>query len=343
MMNSSRLQITERRRGLYETFDLRGESADGRYAFLLKHVLFRSLWRGTGVVEVAAMGFDRKTGRRACVVERETVTPAHLRQLGKVTGWEQFAISFGTGSFVDISPARLRGKLHVAGGAASWSLDRGLREPSPGGGGDFSWRHPWPRHGIEAESASRSVTGHVNVADMVLDGDFLLTTQHYWGDGYPHEFASGHCTRFEGESGAAFYGFSTRLSLGRLKSPYLGMAALLYRGRRYAFDSMAGSFRHRLESLDNYRWRVTFLNGDYGLEVRADGQNPRMTPWLAWHADHPAGGRSVVKATPFAQAELVLFHRRNQERIALLKSGSMMLKTLLPENAPEGGGFSAEA
>ena len=340
MALTSRLQIMTTRGGLYETHDFRGESADGRYAFILKHVTFRPLWRGNGLVEVALMCFDRVSGSRQCVVERESMTELHHRQLKKIADWEHFTFSFGSGSFVEVSRNRLRGKLHSAEAAAVWDLR--LQRPEQSAG-NFGYELPWPKHGIRVSDGNLAGEGRLAAGKLALTGSFALTNTHYWGNGYPHEFAAGQCSHFDGESGAGFYGFNTRLSLGRLKSPYLGMACLKLRGRRYAFDSLAGSFRHRLESLDNYRWRVTFLNAEYGLEVLVDGQNPRITPWMAWHADHPSGGRSVVKVTPFAQAELVLFRRRNQERVAVLKTGSMELKTLLPENVPESAGFVAVA
>ncbi len=343
MVSPSLLQIRKAKRGLYETFDFRGESADGRYAFLLRHTMFRPLWRGAGVVEVALMLFDRQGQRSQCVVEREEMSELHLRQLRKLTDWEGFAFSFASGSYVEISRHGLRGKLHTPGGAASWTLDLlrkdDVLQPFPA---DFCYGLPWPGHKIQVRDCALRFMGRLQAGNLRLDGEWSGSNLHYWGDGYPREFAAAQCGRFEGDSQAFFYGFSSQLSLGRLRTPYLGMASLRLRGRWYHFNELGGIFRHRLESLDNYRWRIVFLSPEYGLKVEVDGGNPRLRPWLAWHADHPLGGRSVIKATPFAQGSLTLYRRRNSEQVATLHSDSFELKTLLPENVPEATGFLAE-
>ncbi len=344
MFANATIQSRATRRGLYETYDISGLSADGRYAWLLKHTVFRPLWRGGGLVEAALICFDRITGARRCVVERESLEGAHLKQIQGATDWRGFSFSFGSGSFFEIGRDVLRGKLHAPGGPAAWSLALDRRDealqPLPS---DFFYRLPWPRHKVRLDDCALGMQGRLRAGDLVLEGVFQGTSRHYWGDGYPHEFAAAQCSRFEGQEEAFFYGLSTRLSLGKLRSPYLGVASLKWRGRWHHFNQPSASFRHRLEALDNYRWRITFLNREYGLEVEVDGGNPRITPWTAWHAEHPLGGRSVIKLTPFARGTLVLYRRRNGERVAELKSGHVELKTLLPENLPEGGGFLAEA
>lgn len=344
MIQPAELQALSARRGLYEVFEFNGVSADGRYAFLVRHACTMPRSRSPGVMEVAMMCFDRKLNRTACVVEREEMTGLHLKQLKRSAGWDDMGFSFGSGAFFEISPLWLRGKLYGDGGGGNWKLALQRRNevllPLPL---DRLYAWSWNRHKVLIRDCAVRFEGVLQIGDMRLEGAFAGANLHYWGDGYPHEFATAQCAHFGQDADAYFYGLSTRVALGGLKSPYLGLAVLKVRGRRYEFNDLAGSFRHRLEALDNYRWRISFLSREFGLNVEIDGSNPRMMPWQAWHADHPRGGRSILKMTPFASGELTLYRRRNAEQVAVLQSDTIELKTLLPENLPEGGGFLARA
>lgn len=344
MILPAELHAPSSRRGLYEVFEFNGVSADGRYAFLVRHACTMPRWRNPGVMEVALMCFDRKLNRTACVVEREEMTALHLKQLQRGGGWEGLGFSFGSGAFFEVGRQNLRGKIYGESGGGHWKLELQRRDelllPLPG---EKLYRWSWPRHKVLIRDCALEFQGVLQVGDMRMEGVFAGANLHYWGEGYPHEFASAQCAAFSEDAGAYFYGFSTKLTLGRLSSPYLGMAVLKVRGRRYAFNELAGCFRHHLEALDNYRWRISFLGPEFGLNVEIDGSNPRMTPWQAWHADHPKGGRSVLKMTPFARGDFTLYRRRNAEQVAVLSSSSVELKTLLPENLPESGGFRANA
>lgn len=342
-MLQNRIQLLSARGGLYETFDYRAVTADQSRAFILRHTVFRPLWNQAGYVEVALLGFDREQARTWCVVEREELTAGHRKLLARAGEWQELVFSFGSGSFFEIRPDRLRGKLHTSEGAAEWHCElQGRDEALPLLPSDFWYRMPWPGHKVSLRDCFLKFRGRFSVAGLSAEGELGGSNLHYWGNGYPYEYAAAQCSRFEEDAGACFYGLSTRLRLGRVvKSPYLSLAALKLRGRWHHFNEVSGLMRHRLEALDNYRWRVTFLGGDVGLEVDVDGVNPRMLPWAAWHCDHPYGARGVVKTTPFARAEMTLFDRKSHETLATLTSVEAELKTLLPENLPENAGFRA--
>lgn len=342
-MSQHRIQLLSARGGLYETFDYRAVSADRRVTFILRHTLFRPLWNQPGYVEVALLAFEQGKAATRCIVEREDLSAGHRKLLARAADWEGLVFSFASGSFFEIGPDRLRGKLHTAEGAAEWHCtlqgrDEGL-DLLPA---DYWYELPWPGHKVALRDCFLKFQGRFTVGDLTVEGELTGANLHYWGNGYPYEYAAAQCSHFEEDPGACFYGVTARLRLGRiLKSPYLSLAALKLRGRWHRFNEVTGLMRHRLEALDNYRWRVTFLNRDVGLEVDVDGANPRMLPWAAWHSDHPYGSRGVMKVTPYARAELTLFDRKTHEQLATLSSPLAELKTLLPENLPESAGFQA--
>lgn len=340
MVSPVHMHLQTRKRGLYESFDFRGVSADQRYAFLLRHTVIRP-WLGRSRLEVAMICFDRKTRQTFCLAEQEELSATQEQQLAKARDWENCTFSLSSGSFFEIGRDSLRGKLHTTQGSVHWHLrlfrrDACVHALPPG----LCRRWSWPRHKVQVRDAFVKYLGKIQMAGLDLAGDFSGSNQHYWGDGYPMEFAAGQCNAFDEDSTAVFHGFSSRLQLANIvKTPYLGMATLTVDGRWYNFNQLSRCFRHHVEALDNFRWRVSYINGEHGLDVEVSGDNPRMTPWAGWHAEQPGGGRAVVKATPFAHARLTLYQRASHQIIAELHSTSMELKTHLPENLPGGYGF----
>jgi hypothetical protein len=225
----------------------------------------------------------------------------------------------------------------------SWNLqlqrqDEGLHPLPP----SICFELPWPRHKVQVRDCFITYYGKIQCGHLLLSGAFAGSNHHYWGDGYPVEYASAQTHHFIEEKDAFFYGFSARLRIGRLfNTPYLSMASLKLRGHWYNFNQSLESVRHHVEALDNYRWRMTFLNNDYGLDVDVDGANPRIQAWVAWHAEQPLSGRSVVKMTPFAKGSVTLYRRSTMELIAELTTQDMELKTLLPENTADSMTFAA--
>ncbi|PTQ89033.1 hypothetical protein [Agitococcus lubricus] len=340
MVAPLQIQAKTTHRGLYESFDFRGVSADERYAFILRHTFSRP-WLARGHLEVSLLCFDRQTRQTICVSEQEELRPEQEKQLLLLKDWQNCTFSLGSGSFFTIQRDNLRGKLHTSQGSISWSLrlyrqDKTVHSFPP----NLCINRLWPRQQVSICDRQLKYLGKIQHHALDIAGEFLGTNHHYAGHGYPLEYASAQGRHFAEDKDAYFYGLSSRLHVGQvLKTPYLSMASLYVYGRWYNFRQLSRSFRHQLEALDNFRWRIQFSNQDYGLEVDVNGQNPRLTAWAGWHVPQPTGSRVVVKATPFAQAKLTLYSKTNMATIASLTTQSMELRTLLPENLAEGYGF----
>ncbi len=342
MVSAVRIQAQTTNRGIYETCDFRGLSTDGLHAFILKHTIFKP-WLGKGIVTVALIYFDRQTRKTQTFAEQEELSPHHEQQIKQAISWDDCSFSFATGSFFTISRELLRGKIHTNQGSISWHWQLQRRDevlhqlPQA-----LCYELPWPRHTVQVRDCFLRYHGKVQCASLSLSGTFSGSSHHYWGNGYPVEYAAAQANHFVEDKDAFFYGFSSRLSVGKLfTSPYLSMASLKVHGRWYNFNHVFQSASHQVEALDNYRWRIRFLNADYGLEVDVDGSNPRIKAWAAWHAEQPFGVRSVVKVSPFCSANLSLYQRRSMAVLAELSTDDMELKTLLPENESENSGFLA--
>lgn len=334
------------RNGLYESFYFRGTSQDGRHAFWLKHNLLRRHGQSTVILENAFIIFDRVTGEAEVVYDKEELSQAAFAVFVRSGNWEQSSANFATGSFFSISRDALRGKLHTPRGSAQWELalnrsDEVLYHFAS----DRLYHLPWPKKKILTRDCFLRFRGRVSCAGITVEGEFLGMNGHNWGTEHAHEYAYADCNRFAEEEGACFDGFSVKIALARglVTSPYLSMCSLKTGGRWHHFNALAASWKHRVESLDDYRWIATFANGTHRLELSIDGQNPRIEPWVALHYDHPGGARSVVKNTKFARGTLRLFGSGDGRLVSELNSEFFELETLLPGNLPSGKGYAGIA
>lgn len=336
------LQESARGRGLYESFYFRGTTSDGGAAFWLKHNLLRRPGGKKVLVEATMVTSDRRTGKTACVYEREEVPAASFARLARNGQWEAAAFNFSSGSFFQISRERLKGKLHTASGSAAWDLALTRSDEVL-----FHFPHeryytlPLPSKKLLTRDCRLGFEGRVSCAGMVLAGSFLGMNGHNWGSAHAHEYAYANCNGFREDSEAYFDGFTARLGLlgGWLKTPYLSMASLKTGGRWYHFNRLLDAPRQPIDALDNYRWLLGFSNETHRLEVAIDGANPRVEPWVALNYEHPDGRRSVVKNTKFAAGRLRLFEKDAPTALCELNSEFFELETLLPDNVPGNLGY----
>lgn len=340
-MDPAALVLGRARGGLYESFCFRGNSRDGRHAFWLKHNLLRRRGEHGVLLETALILFERKTGRVVTAHDREDLGPAAFAALARAHSWEALSASLASGSFFEIGRARLRGKLHTPRGRAAWDLAL-LRSD------EVLWHFPSPRMYTLPLPARKLLTrdcflqfsGRLSAGDMVMEGEFVGINGHHWGSEHAHEYAYGGCNLFREDAGACFDGFSARLALpGRLRTPHLSMAMLRANGEWHCFNAAGRAYRHRVDALDDYRWKVQMKNETHRLDISIDGANPRIEPWVALHYEHPDGRRSVVKNSKFATGRLRLFERGHQVPVAELSSECFELETLLPGNVPGDRGY----
>jgi hypothetical protein len=326
-------------KGLHEAFSFQGRSADGVHAFWLRHELLRR--RGSRDIQVdnVLVTFDRRTGVTQCIHEQETITPAAFKQAARSGQWSTFSFNFASGSFFEISPEGLRGRMHTRKGSAAWEL---ALTPGAGLYRPFASERLYRLHRLPCillPASALELQGRVSCAGMVLNGPFRGNSQHQWSGGRPEEFAWSLCNRFHHDEEAFFSGLSLRYTLaaGLLKTPYMSLASLQVGGKWHHFNSLLGSTGQVVTALDNYRWLASFENRSHRLEVTIDGANPRIEPWVALHEQAADGTHVLVKNTKFAAGKLRLYEKHDQEPVHELGSEFFELETRWGEGVQESG------
>ncbi len=321
-----------------EDFEFRGISADGRYGFLLRHSLQQQ--NDGALLTVVMLCFDKKRIKTHAIYEQQYLSAAQLKSLLAQHSWQSCCFSFASGAFFEISRDSLRGKLHSHAGSVSWHLRLHHQD---------SWwqlRNPlwyalkkWPPYKFQVNDSQIKYLGKIHFQDLDLATDFLGSNLHYWGKGYPVEYALAQCSQFKSPRAGFFYGFSSRLAVTkRLQSPYVSMASLKIGQHSYHFQQITRCFRHKVTALDDYRWHIQYQNADYLLDVEIEGANPRLLPWAAWQTQG-----QVSKTTELAQATFTLYRRDTLAVVECLHTDSMALQTHLPENMIHEQGFLVKA
>lgn len=346
MINPVTFVLPMARDGLYESFYFRGSSADGRYAFWLKHNLLRYHGDDTVVVENALMLFVRGESRVRAVYDKAAFSAAEFGQRTASTHWEQFRCQLHEGSAFAIGRDRLTGELHSEGGRAAWALALTRSDEVL-----YHFPHeryytlPWPKKKILTRDCRLRFQGRLQCEDLTIEGEFIGMNGHNWGTEHAWRYAYADCTRFTDVEEACFDGFSVQLALAgeRIKTPYLSMASLKWAGQWIHFNSLLKAPRQEVNALTDYRWALTLNNKQHRLEVDCDGADPGRLPWVGLHYDHPGGKRSVVKNTKFAKLRLRLYAHDRHRPLVELTSDDAELETLLPDNRPTNAGYVGRA
>lgn len=348
MPDSAKIMLHARPgRGLYESFYYRGTSPDGSRAFWLKHNMLR--YRGSDDVwlEAAMVLFDRRGNRTHTVHASRALDRGQFERLMAVArDWEHVQVEFEDGTFVEISPRHLRGRISGEGGQAAWDLKlhpsglRLLHFPH-----EALYSLPWPKKKLVTRDCHLGFSGNVAAGAMAFDGAFLGMNGHNWGSEHAHTYAYANCTQFHGRGDAYFDGFSVRLAVaGDLAAtPCLSMASLHAKGRWHHFNSLLRAPVQKVLGLSDYAWQVDLVNRTHRLEVRADGASPAARPWVALHYEHPSRKRSVVRNTKFASLRLRLVRLADGVVEEELASEACELETLLPRNKPASDGYVGQA
>ena len=322
--------------GLHESYNFQGRTADGSTAFWLRHELLRRQGSRSVQVDSVLVTFDRKTGLTQCIHEQETVAPPAFRQSARAGLWTRFSFNFASGSFFEITPEGLRGRMHTRRGSAAWELSL-----TPGASGlyrPFASDRIYRLPRLLLPASTLELHGRVSCAGMVLSGPFAGNSQHQWSGGRADEYAWALCNRFARDDSAFFSGLSLRYKLagGLLKTPYLSLASLRVAGQWYHFNTLLGASRHVVTALDNYRWLASFESRSHRLDVSIDGANPRIEPWVALHEQAPDESHVLVKNTKFAAGKIRLYEKHDQTPLHELGSELFELETRWPEKIPEG-------
>ncbi len=327
--NPQRMQFNQSvKADFVESFSFRGYSADGRYAFVIEYRLHKTL-QGV-VLTVSFACFDKILTKTYTIHEQQLLSLNQLEMFLAQKTWQQCVFSLESGGFFEIGHDVLRGKLHSHAGSFSWHL-RLHRQHQIWQLNNRLWYllQLWPRHKLQLADSNIKYLGKINSSSLDWAGDFRGSSSHYWGYGYPTEYAVALTHQFNSNREGFFCGLSQRSSFKvGLTLPYCSLATFKIGQKTYHFQELSQCLRHKVTALDDYHWHIRYQNADYILEVEIEGANPRLTPWISWQ-DVSA---KAIKASPFAQGKFTLYHRKTLQIEECLNSQQVFLQSHLPEN-----------
>ncbi len=176
----------------------------------------------------------------------------------------------------------------------------------------------FPKKKILTKDIRVKFTGKMESPLSKVESSFMGMNGHNWGKEHAYLYAYADCNQFNEDADAFFDGFSVKILLGKMVSPFLSCCSLKYKGEWFHFNKVLDSYKHQVKKLTLKEWEATFVSDDFELKLSIDGQT---TNWVSLIYDHPTGKQSTVNNSKNAKATLSLFKKVN---------GTKELESLIP-------------
>ncbi len=318
-------------RGLYESFYFRGNQVGQGPSFWLKHNLLR-FKKSTAVrMEVTMIGFPQGGG-----------SPRVLGKFIEVLDspgldWDELSFSFGDELAFSIGRDALSGLIGSAEGSVSWDLRLSRSDEVY-----YHFAHPWlyrgpfPKKKILTRDTFVRFEGEITWAGPASEkwtGSFVGMNGHNWGTEHAHCYAYADCNEWNDGRVAFFDGFSAKIKVASLVSPFLSLCSLRTERGWFHFNKLRAAYRPQVKRLTRQSWDVVFENEDFFLGVALEGEG---SAWASLRYLHPNRKESVVENTKAARGSLTLIEKRSGKIVDQLSSDRFELETLLPAGFSRG-------
>lgn len=296
--------------GHVESFFLKANHRESDRAFWLKFTLYIPVGGEGAVGEVWAILFDGEAGHLAAKATYP-VSDVTLRSGG---------VGLRVGG-CSLAPGETRGELAAADGTMfRWDLRfDGARAPLRPFPFDWMYTASLPKSKSLTPSSDASYDGFVEAGDRRYEVAGWPGMQgHNWGKNHAERYAWAHCNVFEDPEGqpvdAVFEGFSAKVKLGPVVTPFLTIAMLSFRGRLLAFNRPLEWLRATTE-VTYTGWTFSVRRGEHRLHGRLWTPAEQMVGLTYYN---PTGDYTHCLNSKIASAELVL--SRGEETLARLFS-----------------------
>ena len=150
-----------------------------------------------------------------------------------------------------------KGKLKGPAGDLSWDLTF-----TPGAESFSLFPLPWmytaklPKSKIKTPHPSSLFSGSYTLNGVTVKVNGVRGMQgHNWGSEHSHLYAWAHCSDFEGYGDDTYFeGFSGKIKVGPWVSPFMNMAVLQLRGKRYVWNGLK-AIRSEKIRVETNRWQ----------------------------------------------------------------------------------------
>lgn len=245
------------RGGHVESFFLKANDPDTDRALWLKLTIYSPLGGVPTVGEAWAVIFDGDEGH---VAAKETYPIADMSPGPGGVGLALKECS--------LDPGHTTGLVHTPDGAElRWDLEYdATRSPLYLLPMEWMYTAPFPKFKTLTPTADSRFQGFIEVGDRRFEvTDWPGMQGHNWGRAHAERYAWAHCNVFDdpGDSsheGAIFEGFSARIKLGPITTPFLTLVKLVHRGITYDFTDVMCWLRASSQ-LDHTAWDFVCVKG----------------------------------------------------------------------------------
>jgi|GEM_PF-1412277 len=333
-----RFELAQVDHGIYESFYFRGNLKESKKSFWLKHNLLQFNDDTKVRIDNALIIFDDE--KKASHVFSQTVTltrETFMRLYGQSGHWWKLQVPVDGGGFFELArhedgACRLKGVIPLGQGKkAEWDLELKMTGMIYAHF-DKLWfyRGFFPKKKILTADCFVEYEGRIKTPEGDWQGHWRGMNGHNWGKEHAYQYAYTNCNEFLDEGKfideAFFDGFSAKIKIGPIVTPYLSAGSLFYKGKWYNFNRVMGSWKHDVHELVKKVYHVTFISNDYQMDVSINGQE---AVWVTLDYDHPTRKVSQVHNCKHAKGKIRLTNSKNQQVIASLYSPHFELESLM--------------
>lgn len=308
------------RRGFYESNYLKANAPDGQRAFWLKY----------NILAPFDVSHPPVSELWAVLFERETAPPRVVKEVRPMT---TVRVSNGTLRFESagcrLTTTEAIGRISGEGGEAAWALKLDSTA-SP----LFHLPHArlytlgFPKKKVLTPAPRVIFEGMLTVAGQTVEVKRWSGLRgHNWGSEHAQAYAYGNCNQFSQDAATILDGFTARIRLGPLTSPWLSMAVLRGAEREWRLNQ-PDAWITRSAVVAFPRWQVTFGGLDYLL--RTTWEAPPET-FVGLRYRHPGGKVSYCYNSKFAAVQAKLTPRGASGKDVVLTGQNGELEFLFSE------------
>jgi hypothetical protein len=307
------------RKGLYESFFVRGNCVDRPLAFWIKFTVFSPKGRPQDAEgEVWAVYFEGLEGEKVAVKEEYPIKTCLFSA-------DRFEVRVGDARLGD---GTLSGTCASGGARMEWDLRYSTTGTSLHFLPEWAYRTPFPK-----------AKGLAPYPDVTWGGTLTVngatgwkgSQNHNWGEKHTDEYAWGQCSTFDGASDTYAEMMSARLKVGPLWTPYMTFLVLHYKGQDILFNSVGSIRRARVSFPNRFEWHFSTDNGIYQTSCTVVG-NKETFAGLRYR--NPPGGEHACLNSKVSSCEIRL--SRDHREMDILRSTNTTAFEVLTDDPHHG-------
>jgi len=295
------------KKGLYESYFLRGNRLDEPRAFWIKFTIFAPKGnprRAEG--ELWAIYFSGPDGSKVAVKETDSLQNCLFAA-------DRFEVRVGQSHLADgVTKGRCSNGSHTI----EWDLRHPTNNPSLHFLPEWAYRTSFPK--------AKGLAPYPNLAwegKLIVDGEVIDVTgwkgsqNHNWGEKHTDQYAWAQCNSFLRCPDTYVEMMSARLKLGPVWTPYISFLALHYQGQDIFFNSPSCIARAKAQFPARFEWHLSVDNGTYQAHCRVAG---KKETFAGLRYRNPPGGEHACLNSKISSSEIKLL--RGGKEVETLRS-----------------------